>query len=1125
MTNNKTLLAQLIGLAVSGVVLVGCGQKSSAPELTATGASSSAIHLLPYSIYMSGTFTDWTQTAKNQFVLDEKTGVYHLNNIKAGLTADGNLRRFKITGENWNNQFGMGLAGEATPQSQTTIQFEKGYAKTTLTALPAIKDIYLPLAGDQDGSSAEQLVDFRLTPLDATATQLALEVELDNPPLTSTLTLRTTTNELIELPYLGDGIYRAGIVLAQGKNTFTVQTAKQEYLGAADISSANASELSVCAESCTITADISTANAYELLIVADQKNADAKPRISLRELTPEEAVSATPHFGADGDIVSTDFAPYPLDKSGRTETVKVSVKNRSAELRSFALTSTQFQRDEKPKTRTFSEVEGMPRVVTGNLLFDALFAQAIDDMKQASVSEIRDGNYNVGAAIPCDCFETGEKWNYVWTRDLSYAANLSLAYLDPQRVVNSMLFKTSGFRDGVTVPAALPENTTQIIQDTGSGGSWPVSTDRVSWSAAAETVLNSLSGEARADFAKKAYAALRGTIEADRLVAFDPSMGLYGGEQSYLDWRTQTYAPWIINNLARMASSKALSTNVMHYQAIRLTARLARENGEQKLAQEYEGWADNLKQQINKKLWLSDKGLYASLTTAAEDQAPMYKYDMLGSALAILYGVASPEQAAQVMANYPHAPYGVPVYYPQQPNVYVYHNRSIWPFVTAYSLRAAKQVKNTQAANNAIHSLMRGAALNLSNMENFEWLTMKPWYDNGPAISSRRQLWSVGAYLGMTLETLFGYQVTADGFSIEPFLTTELRNQLGDSSSAVLKDLTYQGKVLAIELQLPEKTTHNGYYQATAVTLNGNPVKGKITAEMLAETNNRIEVKFGELIRDAQKITLVADVDPLSHTAPSIYAPEVPVLNNIQLSDGKFTLQFSDAINPAVGEVNYNIYHNGKLITEKHKGFVWQDTRTPQLAIRNCFAVQAVFTASGNASHHSEPQCYEQGVAQIIPVTDERVVSNIAVTPASATLEKPSLIEWGKTGDELQVNRVAIDENGVYAVQLIYNNRQSTIDSGVTAAVKMLSVKTSDGAEVGSGAIVMPNVEDRGGIYPLRSSTEVTLSLKKGLYQFSLHDFFNMSYLTSNQTYAGKGGKTGAVNTATIAEIKIVRIQ
>ena len=101
--------------------------------------------------------------------------------------------------------------------------------------------------------------------------------------------------------------------------------------------------------------------------------------------------------------------------------------------------------------------------------------------------------------------------------------------MDPERVVNSMLFKTSAFRPGLAIPSTLPQDSTQIIQDTGSGGSWPVSTDRVSWALAAGSVLNALSGAALDDFSDKAYQALRGTVEADRQAAFDSKMGLYGG--------------------------------------------------------------------------------------------------------------------------------------------------------------------------------------------------------------------------------------------------------------------------------------------------------------------------------------------------------------------------------------------------------------------------------------------------------------------------------------------------------------------------------------------------------------------------------------------------------------------
>jgi hypothetical protein len=241
-------------------------------------------------------------------------------------------------------------------------------------------------------------------------------------------------------------------------------------------------------------------------------------------------------------------------------------------------------------------------------------------MKQASVREIRDGNYNGNAAIPCDCFETGEKWHYVWTRDLSYAAHLGLAMLDPQRVKHSLEFKLSGFRDGLPRPAA---GGLQIIQDTGSGGSWPVSTDRVSWAFGAEKALQTLPATERAPFAARALEALTNTIENDRLAAWDQESGLYTGEQSFLDWREQSYAAWIVNDIASMASSKALSTNVGHYKALGLAAALAQEHGDAALAKKYTAWAQDLKQAINERFWLEDKGLYSSLTAPHFDGAPM----------------------------------------------------------------------------------------------------------------------------------------------------------------------------------------------------------------------------------------------------------------------------------------------------------------------------------------------------------------------------------------------------------------------------------------------------------------------------------------------------------------------
>jgi hypothetical protein len=141
---------------------------------------------------------------------------------------------------------------------------------------------------------------------------------------------------------------------------------------------------------------------------------------------------------------------------------------------------------------SYAESPALPTVRSGNLAFDALFALAGNEMKLDSVSEIRDGSYNGGNAIPCECFETGELWHYVWTRDLSYAASLGLGMLDPQRTRNSLEFKLAGYRDGVTPGLHAIGDGYQIVQDTGSGGSWPVSTDRVSWAFGADEALKAL---------------------------------------------------------------------------------------------------------------------------------------------------------------------------------------------------------------------------------------------------------------------------------------------------------------------------------------------------------------------------------------------------------------------------------------------------------------------------------------------------------------------------------------------------------------------------------------------------------------------------------------------------------
>ncbi|MCV5888182.1 hypothetical protein OFN71_33740, partial [Escherichia coli] len=84
-------------------------------------------------------------------------------------------------------------------------------------------------------------------------------------------------------------------------------------------------------------------------------------------------------------------------------------------------------------------------------------------------------------------------------------------------------FKLSAFRDTTD----QQYDGEQIVQDTGTGGSWPISTDRTTWALGAERLLSALNGEEYNQFAERAYNAISNTLEADRLAAFDAKSGLY----------------------------------------------------------------------------------------------------------------------------------------------------------------------------------------------------------------------------------------------------------------------------------------------------------------------------------------------------------------------------------------------------------------------------------------------------------------------------------------------------------------------------------------------------------------------------------------------------------------------
>ena len=538
------------------------------------------------------------------------------------------------------------------------------------------------------------------------------------------------------------------------------------------------------------------------------------------------------------------------------------------------------------------------RVDTASVLFNGLYAMAQDDLKLDSVTAIRDGAFDHGQPIPCHCFETGLKWPYVWTRDLSYSIDLGLWRFDPTRARNGLEFKLSGVR----VPTA-PQGL-YVMQDTGSGGSWPISTDRVVWFLGARHLLGDRA------FATQVRQALNDTLAQDRQYAFDARFGLYRGETSFMDWREQSYPAWTAANVGFIAQSYALSTNVLHYQALQLAATLADAQHETKTAAGYRAQAAALKQAINAHFWRADRGMYMSYLGG--DGTPVDTYDLLGISLAVTSGVAGGERARQTLANYPSWPAGSPVMWPERADQPIYHNRAIWPFVSAYALRAARTVNDPARIAHEIESVMRGAALYGSNLENYELLTQGQHLDDGklsgPVVNSPRQLWSVAAYLDVVTEGVFG--LGEDG-RVEPKLPTALVPMLFGSRDSITLDLPDR----RITLQLPKQRGGN------LLVADRRTTQGNTTVVMLKA------VQVDEL--------------PLRMDAP-LYAPVAPAAPRLEPAGNRWHVQTDGKV---------QLYVNGRRgATVDGQG------QLPRTGALTCVSATRV-DAHGLESLHSPATC------------------------------------------------------------------------------------------------------------------------------------------------------------------------
>lgn len=643
-----------------------------------------------------------------------------------------------------------------------------------------------------------------------------------------------------------------------------------------------------------------------------------------------------------------------------------------------------------------------------------------------AVCELEDNTTPEGLLI------TGATWNTVWTRDAAYSIHLGLAAAAPRRSMDSL---RSRVRDG------------EIMQDTGTGGSWPISTDRISWALAAWSLYQNTGDR---DWLQWAAGVIEKTLRRDEELIVSPD-GLVTGESSFLDWREQSYPGWMTT--ADIGSSCALGTMALHMEARSILARMQRALGHPEEAASWQQKAERIKEQIDQQFWSPAKGQYGQYLYGRGYPVLSERSDTLAQALCILFGIAMGEKAQTVASREPRSPFGAPVFSPYRSDLAaIYHNRAVWPFVEGYALWAAGTAGDPQIVARGMASLLRAAILFGTNKENF---SAETGASHATVQNSDRQLWSIAGMLSMYYHTIFGLQWDGDALIFTPCIPKAYG---GDHW---LTGLRLRGFTLDVHI-------HGYGSEVCRCLINGQDAPPVIDAHATGLFVVELELNPMDDSEPAvQPPRAVADLPVPAWLTPEPGPAETGAEPALPQQAAAPNLQW----HAVEGADAYIIYRNGVPLTQV-------ETTSYDPAPTDYYAqyqIQAV-SRNGAESYLSEPW-------EHLPAGARRYLA-----PCSIGREGEYTVENAQAWIDAQPHTscllfepLEIENAGDYRIELLYCNATDNIANGDTCALRDLILD-----HVRIATLAMPHNSTRDDWSRFSFTAPVTARLEPGRRQFKL---------------------------------------
>jgi glycogen debranching enzyme len=397
---------------------------------------------------------------------------------------------------------------------------------------------------------------------------------------------------------------------------------------------------------------------------------------------------------------------------------------------------------------------------------------------------------------PMPVMLAGLDYDMPWTRDAAINAWNGASLIIPDVARNTLLSVLERSHGKVRIGGQYWD---RIVWVTGAWNHYLYTGDREFLALALEATRTSLASCEEAEF-DAGDNLFRGPGWSDGVAAYPDVYAQTGGSSEILEWPKHNTSR--ISKPGYGIPMKALSTNCLYYSAYITAGRMATEldvaADPQWLAK-----AERLRQAINTHLWDESHGNYRFLV------GPLGNCDHqegLGSAYALLYGIADARQAELVLANQHVTPAGLPCGWPnfaryERPDGQSFGREigTVWPQIQGFWAEAAARAGKADLFGHEFLSLATHAARDKHFAEVYHPITCQPYGGlqeaDGKGIvlweAMSRQTWAATAFLRMVLRGLVGMRFDTDGVRFHPCVPPDI-------SSVVLQNLAYRNMDLTL---------------------------------------------------------------------------------------------------------------------------------------------------------------------------------------------------------------------------------------------------------------------------------------------------------------------------------------